>query len=60
MRKYVIVTGSSRGIGRALVQTYLEEGFKVIGLSRSESKAESYAENFHWLKTDLAQPTNIL
>lgn len=33
----LLITGSSRGIGRTLCETFLERGWKVFGCSRSES-----------------------
>lgn len=35
----VVVTGGSHGIGAAIVQTFLERGYKVVATSRSISKA---------------------
>jgi 3-oxoacyl-[acyl-carrier protein] reductase len=36
----VLITGSRKGIGRALTEHYLERGFHVIGCSRGESDLE--------------------
>ncbi len=38
--KVALVTGASRGIGRMLVDYFLEHGAQVIGLSRGESELE--------------------
>jgi NAD(P)-dependent dehydrogenase (short-subunit alcohol dehydrogenase family) len=38
-KKTVIVTGASQGIGAAVVQAFLERGYKVVATSRSVSKA---------------------
>jgi NAD(P)-dependent dehydrogenase (short-subunit alcohol dehydrogenase family) len=38
-KKTVIVTGASRGIGAAVVQTFLDRGYNVVATSRSVSKA---------------------
>ena len=35
MNKVAVITGSSGGIGRALVRTYLDDGYFVIGLDRT-------------------------
>ena len=35
MNKIAVITGSSGGIGRALVRTYLDDGYFVIGLDRT-------------------------
>ena len=37
MQKILIITGASRGIGLATAQLFLENGFRVINLSRSRS-----------------------
>ncbi len=40
-KKIMLVTGTSRGIGRYLVEHYLERGYMIIGCSRHESNIES-------------------
>jgi len=40
MNKIAIITGSSGGIGRALVKTYLDDGYFVLGLDRETKKLE--------------------
>ena len=30
MKKYVLVTGASRGIGRAIALKYMEEGYGLV------------------------------
>lgn len=42
-KKVVIVTGSSSGIGRSVVEKYLQNGYMVLGIDINESK---YNENF--------------
>lgn len=49
--KTAIVTGSSYGIGYSVTSKLLYEGYKVYGISRSETKIDN--ENFVWLKCDL-------
>lgn len=43
-RKIVLVTGASRGIGRAIAQKFADEGCFVIGTATSEKGAESIEE----------------
>lgn len=43
-RKIVLVTGASRGIGRAIAQRFADEGCFVIGTATSEKGAEAIAE----------------
>jgi len=49
--KTAVVTAGSRGIGRAVVLRFLQEGFDVITCSRSESKLEALQRDAGALKT---------
>ncbi|NPA52359.1 MAG: SDR family NAD(P)-dependent oxidoreductase [Aquificae bacterium] len=39
-KKVVVITGASRGIGKAIAQKFLSEGFCVVGISRSRPKCQ--------------------
>jgi NAD(P)-dependent dehydrogenase (short-subunit alcohol dehydrogenase family) len=54
----VIITGISRGIGKATAQRFLKKGWEVFGTSTS-GKAEWEDENLHVYLLDLADPKSI-
>lgn len=56
--KTVLITGASRGIGKALAEKFLREGFFVIGTSTS-GEAEMKNENLIFYLLDLSQPKSI-
>jgi short-subunit dehydrogenase len=49
--KTAVVTAGSRGIGRAVVLRFLEEGFDVITCSRSKNKLEALKSDASGLET---------
>lgn len=58
MKKYVIITGASRGIGRELAIQHLQNGNHVLAIARSESKLISLNEyapssSYQYLALDL-------
>jgi len=56
--KTVVITGTSRGIGRALVTKFLAEGYKVIGTATS-GKTDITDPKFEVVKLDLSNPKSI-
>ena len=58
--KNVLITGASRGIGKALAQKFLSEGFFVIGTStKGVSGPDIDDQNFIMLQLDLTDPESI-
>ncbi|OGH62817.1 MAG: hypothetical protein A2848_00505 [Candidatus Magasanikbacteria bacterium RIFCSPHIGHO2_01_FULL_50_8] len=55
--KTVLITGASRGIGRALTEKFLSEGHSVIGTSRS-GNAEYSHENLSMIQLELSDATS--
>ena len=58
MHKIVFITGISRGIGKALAEKFLKEGYEIIGTSTS-GKADIKNKNLTILKLDLSSPKSI-
>jgi len=59
MNKTILITGASKGIGFSLANKFLENGYKVIGTSRSGKIEGIENENFENLKLDLSDFKNI-
>ena len=45
--KVAIITGASRGIGKATAVAYAREGAKVVGAARSETESPKIAGTIH-------------
>jgi NAD(P)-dependent dehydrogenase (short-subunit alcohol dehydrogenase family) len=56
--KNVLITGASRGIGKALAQKFLSEGYFVIGTS-TNGTSDLTNTNFVILQLDLSNPESI-
>ena len=57
MKKSILITGCSSGLGLGLTNLYLSLGFEVYGISRSEPNIDN--ENFKHLSFDLSDVKNI-
>ncbi|MFW5842151.1 MAG: SDR family NAD(P)-dependent oxidoreductase [Bacillota bacterium] len=44
MKKRIVVTGMTSGIGKALVQQLVRDGYEVIGIARNETKLNAVAD----------------
>jgi short-subunit dehydrogenase len=64
MQKTAVITGGSKGIGLALVERFLHQGFKVLSISRSTGQLsplqDQYGQNLTVLMADLSQKQVVL
>ena len=56
--KTILITGVSRGIGKALAQKFLSEGYFVIGTS-TKGNTDIVSENLVTFQLDLSSPESI-
>ena len=56
-KKVIVITGTSKGIGRYLSEYYLDKDYIVVGCSRSEIKA--YHENYFHYALDVSDEKSI-
>lgn len=54
----MIITGTSRGIGKGIAEFYSAQGYTVIGCSRSESTIKS--DSYNHYQVDLTNETEVL
>lgn len=63
MNKIWFVTGSSRGLGRALVETVLAAGDKVVATARKPAElaelGKTHGNNVRTVKLDVTSPTDV-
>ncbi|TAK60839.1 SDR family oxidoreductase [Methylobacter sp.] len=55
VKRTVLVTGASSGIGRAIARNLLQQGHHVIGVSRDRSKFDRQMDSFSVVQLDLSR-----
>ncbi len=68
MGKLAVITGATKGIGRAIVQRFAEEGFDIAACSRSEADLmilkelieEQYKVEVHISPTDMSDKDEVI
>lgn len=58
MRKIILITGTSKGLGHDLAKKYLEEGYIVIGCSRNEADI-NHTDYSHY-RVDIANESDVI
>ena len=59
LKRTVLVTGASSGIGRAVARNLLQQGHTVIGVSRDCRKFTRQMDNFSSVQLDLSQINDL-
>lgn len=62
--KQILLTGDSRGVGLSTLKTLLSEGYKVIGISRTNNDAldslkSEYGDMYHHINYDLSDTDGL-
>jgi len=57
--KIVVITGGTKGLGRAIALSFLENGSKVIVCSHEENRPEDLNKEILWIKADVTKEDEI-
>lgn len=56
-KQVMVITGTSKGLGRRLAEHYAKEGFRVIGCSRTA--VEHHFDNYHHFNIDVSNEDSV-
>ncbi len=56
-QQVMVITGSSKGMGKAIAQHFLKEGYLVVGCSRGATTLDE--ENYHHTQVDVGDETQV-
>lgn len=61
MRRTILVTGATRGLGRALALGFLDAGYRVIGTGRDREAPSDWPadEDLHYTSLDLEEASSL-
>ena len=57
--KTVVITGGTKGLGRALASQFLKEGAKVLVCSQDNNRPEDLDEKIFWQKADVTKENEL-
>ncbi|WP_026994669.1 SDR family oxidoreductase [Flectobacillus major] len=60
MKKTIVVTGGTKGIGRAIVEKFAREQYQVFTCARSEDPTLAALENVIFFRADLSKKQEVL
>lgn len=58
--KSIIVTGGTKGIGRAIVEKFAQEQYQVFTCARTEDESIKELSNVYFFKADLSQRSEVI
>lgn len=53
--KIVVITGGTKGLGKALAISFLKNNSKIVVCSREEKRPDNLEESILWIKTDVTK-----
>jgi uncharacterized protein len=53
--KVVVITGGTRGLGKALALSFIKEGSKVVVCSNNKKELKNLPEEIEWIKADVTK-----